>query len=610
MISLEEIAVDCNAIPTAKADKRKQERLQRAAAWKGAEVHYYNPEIAKQYGREGAIVLRGLGWKINRAKHMWDGQKAYYETLEDSVTHRFPYFSTGGLWGITDYLANDAKVLKRGENNKMRYDRTTWYSMSPEVITQVLEEDGDLGFDVRVMITDGLPEALAYHHVQYHGAKTGEAWHKVNKSALARSWGMDRKTVISAFSNLVTEGILTQNPHDEQQYGISRGVESSNETVELANEKRLKRGVELANETVESANKTVESANKTVECTNETVESSNNDTYYTVGNPLEDHYNRGRAPLKEEVCQKQHSLPVHQHSDNMMNMTSSSVHGSATVLPTQQHQRLNDTGTVSSHKLPVTFSELKDINQQLIPAINKFIERVGQVSYDEWVFSMCDECVYSLPPEIVDQYIAAASYKRVMAGILERFRGTVETHLEQYSEAVNTPKEELFPLIYYPGLEILTRAFQMDDVWASRIKCTVDGHSKLVDQLSDGILEKRVDDAGSSIERKLQIFKEAVELRNKHGWLMADETEVKNAVCLTEPYLKAIGRIFTLNPHLAPWALVSVLWDCVEWSRKVPEQPERHYWSRQGTDLGTFSRKLNLIVQELGMREECPVAQL
>jgi hypothetical protein len=90
---------------------------------------------------------------------------------------------------------------------------------------------------------------------------------------------------------------------------------------------------------------------------------------------------------------------------------------------------------------------------------------------------------------------------------------------------------------------------------------------------------------------------------------MADDTEVKNAVCLTKPCLKEIGRIFELNPHLAPWALISVLWECFEWSRKGPEQPERHYWSRMGTDLGTFCRKLNLIVQELGTAEECPVRQ-
>ena len=40
------------------------------------------------------------------------------------------------------------------------------------------------------------------------------------------------------------------------------------------------------------------------------------------------------------------------------------------------------------------------------------------------------------------------------------------------------------------------------------------------------------------------------------------------------------------------------------------EEKEKHYWSRRGVDLGTFCRKLNLIVNELDMREECAVSQL
>jgi hypothetical protein len=91
---------------------------------------------------------------------------------------------------------------------------------------------------------------------------------------------------------------------------------------------------------------------------------------------------------------------------------------------------------------------------------------------------------------------------------------------------------------------------------------------------------------------------------------MTDDTEVKNAVCLTKSYLKQIQHVFELNPQLSAWSLITILWECIFWSKQDPEEKEKHYWSRRGVDLGTFCRKLNLIVQELGMREECPVSQL
>lgn len=165
-------------------------------------------------------------------------------------------------------------------------------------------------------------------------------------------------------------------------------------------------------------------------------------------------------------------------------------------------------------------------------------------------------------------------------------------------------------MFFYPALEIITIAFKTEDVWGCKHGTSIPGHHELVGSLSDRILEKRMVQVDISAERKVQIFKEAVELRNKYGWSFNAMDEVKNAVCLTKPYLKQIKGVFELNPQLSALSLTTILWECIFWSKQEPEEKEKHYWARLGVDLGTFCRKLDLIVAELNMREECPVSQL
>jgi hypothetical protein len=92
---------------------------------------------------------------------------------------------------------------------------------------------------------------------------------------------------------------------------------------------------------------------------------------------------------------------------------------------------------------------------------------------------------------------------------------------------------------------------------------------------------------------------------------MADDTEVKNAVCITKGYLKQILNIFELNPQLTAGGLTTVLHEQLWWAREgIPNGENDHYWSRNTKALGTFCRKQDLIVADLGMKEECPVSQL
>ncbi len=58
--------------------------------------------------------------------------------------------------------------------------------------------------------------------------------------------------------------------------------------------------------------------------------------------------------------------------------------------------------------------------------------------------------------------------------------------------------------------------------------------------MNDSIMDAREADADQSLARKVRVFKEAIECRNKYGWNMSDDTSIKNAVCIKPAYLKGI----------------------------------------------------------------------
>ena len=97
-------------------------------------MHFFEVEEAIKYGVESAILLSNIRFWLTKNKanqsHIHDG---YYWTYNSAVafTELFPYMPRRS---ISMYLKKlcDLGVLKSGNYNEIKYDRTTWYTLPAE----------------------------------------------------------------------------------------------------------------------------------------------------------------------------------------------------------------------------------------------------------------------------------------------------------------------------------------------------------------------------------------------------------------------------------------------------------------------------------------------
>ena len=100
-------------------------------------IHSFNVEVAKQYSLNEAVFLYNLCfWQqknIANNKHFYDGKYWSYNTVS-AFEELFPYLSAKQIRTTIDKLV-DKGILFTGNYNKIKMDRTKWYSVSDEMMT-------------------------------------------------------------------------------------------------------------------------------------------------------------------------------------------------------------------------------------------------------------------------------------------------------------------------------------------------------------------------------------------------------------------------------------------------------------------------------------------
>ena len=108
--------------------------------------HYFNVEIAKVYGIEEAIFIHNMFFWIkknvanNRHKH--DGRYWTYNSSK-AFAELFPYFNEKKIYRLLADMCQK-KILIKGNFNKNAFDRTTWYSLSDELLYELDKEKYDV----------------------------------------------------------------------------------------------------------------------------------------------------------------------------------------------------------------------------------------------------------------------------------------------------------------------------------------------------------------------------------------------------------------------------------------------------------------------------------
>ena len=98
------------------------------------QMHHFDIEDAMRYGVEKAIVLSNIRFWLNNNKNKdlstvkHDGYYWMYNTAKD-MSNVLPYFTQSKVQRLLKQLEYDG-VLIVGNYNKVKYDRTKWYTLS------------------------------------------------------------------------------------------------------------------------------------------------------------------------------------------------------------------------------------------------------------------------------------------------------------------------------------------------------------------------------------------------------------------------------------------------------------------------------------------------
>ena len=98
------------------------------------QIHHFDVEDAMKYGVEKAVVLANIRFWLNNNKKKdlsavkHDGYYWMYNTAKD-MSNVLPYFTQSKVQRLLKQLEDDG-VLIVGNYNKVKYDRTKWYTLS------------------------------------------------------------------------------------------------------------------------------------------------------------------------------------------------------------------------------------------------------------------------------------------------------------------------------------------------------------------------------------------------------------------------------------------------------------------------------------------------
>lgn len=98
------------------------------------QMHHFDVEDAMKYGVEKAVVLSNIRFWLNNNKNKdlstvkHDGYYWMYNTAKD-MSNVLPYFTQSKVQRLLKQL-EDEGVLIVGNYNKVKYDRTKWYTLS------------------------------------------------------------------------------------------------------------------------------------------------------------------------------------------------------------------------------------------------------------------------------------------------------------------------------------------------------------------------------------------------------------------------------------------------------------------------------------------------
>lgn len=146
------------------------------------------PSLAEKVGLNEAIVLQQLHYWLQVSNHYIDGRKWIYNTYED-WEKQFPFWSNRTIRRTITKLKNDGIILT-GNFNKLKIDKTTWYSIDYQKLELVASPCGQND--------------------------------QMERSNCPSPCGQNDQTITREYTENTTEKVVVENPFDfyQQNFGV------------------------------------------------------------------------------------------------------------------------------------------------------------------------------------------------------------------------------------------------------------------------------------------------------------------------------------------------------------------------------------------------------
>ena len=121
--------------------------------------HIFNVDVAKKYGVLEAIMLNNFAFWIakNQAneRHYHDGKYWTYNSTK-AFSELYPYATPKQIRNALEHL-RQAGLIETGNFNDLKFDRTLWYTLTPEGISICLDRQSHLPCGANADAPEGKP---------------------------------------------------------------------------------------------------------------------------------------------------------------------------------------------------------------------------------------------------------------------------------------------------------------------------------------------------------------------------------------------------------------------------------------------------------------------
>ncbi|WP_231739393.1 hypothetical protein [Pasteurella multocida] len=104
------------------------------------------PELAKAIGLNEAIFVQQLHYFLNISKHKYEDRIWIYNTI-DEWCEIFPFWSKKTIQRTIKRLEEMGLILSTNKLNKMKMDKTKWYSIAYEKIEELTSQNDQMRCD-------------------------------------------------------------------------------------------------------------------------------------------------------------------------------------------------------------------------------------------------------------------------------------------------------------------------------------------------------------------------------------------------------------------------------------------------------------------------------